>query len=126
MSELEFDDEVDAEEEEEEEVDAEEAEEEEAADEGAGGEEDDDDDDDEDDDDDDEDDEEDLVDPLVTERERCINSFDCHGFRHALEACNARVKDEGIQENCTPEFFDLLECRDKCVAHGDIFKTLLK
>jgi len=74
----------------------------------------------------DEDDEEELVDPLVTERERCVNSFDCHGFRHAFEACQSRVNDEGVKENCTPEFFDLLECRDKCVAHGDLFKTLLK
>ena len=61
-------------------------------------------------------DEEDLVDPLVTERERCVNSFECHAFRHAFEACQSRVKDEGIKENCTPEFFDLLECRDKCVS----------
>ena len=57
-----------------------------------------------------------MVDPLVTERERCVNSFDCHGFRHAFEACQSRVNDEGIKENCTPEFFDLLECRDKCVS----------
>ena len=57
-----------------------------------------------------------MVDPLVTERERCVNSFECHAFRHAFEACQSRVKDEGIKENCTPEFFDLLECRDKCVS----------
>ncbi|KAL5247311.1 hypothetical protein ACHWQZ_G019250 [Mnemiopsis leidyi] len=112
MSELDYDEEVDAEEEDEEEV----------ADEGGDDEEEDD----EEDEDEDEDDEEELVDPLVTERERCVNSFDCHGFRHAFEACQSRVNDEGVKENCTPEFFDLLECRDKCVAHGDLFKTLLK
>ena len=75
-------------------------------------------------DDDDEDDEDDLKDPLVAERQKCLDSFQCHGFKHAFEACQTRVNDEGVKENCTPEFFDLLECRDKCVGHGNIFHIL--
>ena len=63
-----------------------------------------------------EEDEEDLVDPLDTVRSKCVKSFECSGFKHAFDACQSRVNDEGVRENCTPEFFDLLECRDKCVS----------
>ena len=85
---------------------------------------DDEDDDDEDDDDDDEDDEDDLKDPLIDVRKNCVDSYECAGFKHAFNSCVTRVNDEGIKENCTPEFFDLLECRDKCVSHGNIFDIL--
>ena len=87
-------------------------------------EDDDDDEDDDEDDDDDEEDEDDLKDPLIEARKHCVDSYECSGFKHAFNSCVTRVNDEGIKENCTPEFFDLLECRDKCVSHGDIFDIL--
>merc|ERR1719282_901732 len=83
-----------------------------------------DDDDDEDEDGDDEEDEDELKDPIIAERKKCVDSFDCMGFKHAFNACQNRVQNEGVKENCTPEYFDLLECRDKCVAKGHLFHVL--
>lgn len=87
-------------------------------------EEDEDDDDDDDDEGDDEEDEDDLKDPIIAIRKNCVDSYECKGFKHAFTACQSRVKDDGVKENCTPEFFDLLECRDKCVGHSNLFDIL--
>eukprot|EP00116_Pleurobrachia_bachei_P014430 sb/3474692/ len=74
--------------------------------------------------DDDEEDEDELKDPIIAERKKCVDSFDCMGFKHAFNACQSRVTNEGAKESCTPEYFDLLECRDKCVSQGHLFHVL--
>ena len=63
-----------------------------------------------------EEDEDELKDPIIAERKKCVDSYDCMGFKHAFNACQNRVNNEGAKESCTPEYFDLLECRDKCVS----------
>ena len=34
-----------------------------------------------------------------------------------FKACSQRVNVEGIKENCKPEYYDLVECRDACVSY---------
>lgn len=71
----------------------------------------------------DEEEEEDLIDPMDSIREKCIEKH-CSNFQEKLVECTNRVNSRSkTTETCTEELFDLLHCRDHC-AVNEIFKHL--
>ncbi|XP_061539533.1 cytochrome b-c1 complex subunit 6, mitochondrial isoform X2 [Phycodurus eques] len=60
----------------------------------------------------------DLVDPLETMREKCVEIEHCVHTQARLEQCATRVNARSsTTEDCTEELFDFLHARDHCVAH---------
>ncbi|XP_061635941.1 cytochrome b-c1 complex subunit 6, mitochondrial-like isoform X2 [Phyllopteryx taeniolatus] len=60
----------------------------------------------------------DLVDPLETMREKCVEIEHCVLTQARLEQCATRVNARSsTTEDCTEELFDFLHARDHCVAH---------
>ncbi|XP_071343748.1 cytochrome b-c1 complex subunit 6, mitochondrial isoform X2 [Trachinotus anak] len=65
-----------------------------------------------------EEEEEDMVDPLETVRQKCIETEHCIHTQERLEQCETRVGSRSsTEEDCTEELFDFLHARDHCVAH---------
>ncbi|CAL1267241.1 unnamed protein product [Larinioides sclopetarius] len=70
-----------------------------------------------------EEEEEDLVDPMDTIRQECVEKH-CANFLEKLNECNDRVSSrKKTAETCAEELVDLLHCRDHC-AIKEIFKRV--
>ncbi|KAK4878405.1 hypothetical protein RN001_010911 [Aquatica leii] len=67
---------------------------------------------------------EDLVDPMLTLREKCKETEHAQHYLEKLEACNNRVNSKKqTTETCTEELFDFLHAVDHCVSK-DLFSYL--
>ncbi|PAA82107.1 hypothetical protein BOX15_Mlig008739g2 [Macrostomum lignano] len=68
------------------------------------------------------DEDEELQDPMDSIREKCRDSSHCANYLDKFNKCEERVaRRPNTTEDCEEELFDLLHCRDHCVAK-EIFK----
>merc|ERR1712191_28750 len=66
----------------------------------------------------------DLVDPMVTIKEKCTQTKACASLFEKLTTCNARVASKTeTTETCVEEGSDFLHCVDHCLA-PKLFKHL--
>merc|ERR1712071_178816 len=66
----------------------------------------------------------DLVDPMVTIKEKCTQTKACASLFEKLTTCNARVASKTeTTETCVEEESDFLHCVDHCLA-PKLFKHL--